>query len=77
MGYDFTIGKHYRPKAEKDYSWPCGALPNRTITLYPDDVLTLQENGAMMKHTGLGCMNIRVPLEDLIEHAEPVRLRLL
>jgi len=78
MGYDFKINKWYRIKhKEKKYPWPCKSQRGRTITLYDDDVLTKSEDGTFMKHTGLGCFNIEIPEEDLIEQCKAAKLRML
>lgn len=51
----------------KHYPWPCESLPDRKIELFDDDILTKQRDGAgYTKHTGLCCLNISVPDEDLI-----------
>lgn len=77
MGYTFTIGKHYRVKADAEYPWPCAASPNRTMMIRCDDVLTLSKDGTYMKHTGLGTFGHVIPSEDVEEHAGPINLRLL
>lgn len=77
MGYDFSIKGYYKVKAEKEYPWPCAALPDRTLTIYPEDILALQENGKFMKHTGLGTMNHIIPMEDVERFDDEAKLRLL
>lgn len=78
MGYDFEIPHWYKIKDErKEYPWPCKDVPNRTIAIYNDDVLTRSEDRTFMKHTGLGCFGIQIPDDDLIEQDEPAKLRLL
>lgn len=79
MGYDFYINPPwFKIKLkEKEYSWPCDDEPNRKITLYNDDVLTRSFNGSFMKHTGIGCLGIQIPSEDLIEQTISIKLRLL
>ena len=55
MGYSFTMPKGiaFRVKKEGIYPWPRDGDKDRTIELFTDDVLTKQENGKYMKHTGL------------------------
>ncbi len=79
MGYNFSVKGYYTIKhSEKKYPWPCPSEPNRTITLFNDDVLTGDGGkNTYMKHTGLGCFGIIVPEEDLIEHKKTVNMRLL
>jgi len=77
MGYDFTVKGAVRPKKDGEYPWPCASEPDRTITLYDDDVLTRQDNGKYLKHTGLGCMNIMISDEEVEPWGEDKRLRLL
>ena len=58
----------YKLKTEYDgnnYPWPCKPHPDRNITLFAEDVLTEQRDGRFVKHTGLGCMNISVPMDHL------------
>lgn len=63
-----TIPKDTAVKVRKEgrYPWPCDDLPDRTIELAEDDVLTKTPNGKYMKHTGLGCFNI-VLTDDQVE----------
>ena len=78
MGYNFTITPPwYRVKEDKEYSWPCKSDPTRTIEIYTDDVLTKQDNGKYQTHTGLGCLNIIIPDEDVILQDKTANLRLL
>lgn len=62
----------------KIYPWPCDNDPSRWIKIYPDDVLTIQseENGIcnMIKHTGIGCINIIIPKKDLQEFRNTIQL---
>ena len=78
MGYDFIIeAGWFKIKDEKkEYPWPCRGDVDRKITIYGDDVLTHQEGNSYMKHTGLGCLGIIIPKEDLIEQSEPAHLRI-
>lgn len=78
MSYRFQIDDWYSIKDEKkEYLWPCDFSPNRKITIFSDDVLTCQEDGTFMKHTGLGCTNILIPQEDLIHHESRIHLEML
>ena len=78
MGYDFEISGYFRIKEKmKEYPWPCMANPNRTITLSDRDILTKQGNGKYLRHTGVGCMNIEIPTEDLIEVDYTAKLRMV
>lgn len=65
MGYDYRLKSYHRVKANKVYPWPCADLPNRTMEIFADDVLTLQDNGKFMKHTGLGTFGHVIPMEDV------------
>lgn len=79
MGYDFQVSGWYKIKfKEKEYEWPCKGDLGRTIMIYDNDVLTKNENedGTVMKHTGLGCFGIKIPDEDLIKQEDVARLRL-
>jgi hypothetical protein len=69
VGHRFTIKDYYQVKRDGDYPWPCGPDPDRTIRLHTDDVLTKSENGSFTKHTGLGCLNIRLT-DDEVNHYE-------
>lgn len=78
MKYKFKVKDGYRIKYEmKEYPWPCEKKPDRMITIYDDDVLTISENGTCMKHTGLGCLNIQIPMEDLIPWDKDLMLELV
>lgn len=65
MSYDYQLPRHYRVKANKEYPWPCAALPDRKMEIFADDVLTLQDDGKFMKHTGLGTFGHVIPMEDV------------
>lgn len=69
MGYDFWVRGGVKPKEKCTVPWPCKGEPDRTIDLYPDDVLTRQGDGRYFKQTGIGCFNI-VLTEDQIEPSE-------
>jgi len=78
MGYNFKIDNYYKIKhKEKEYPWPCGGHPNRTIVIFDDDVLTKGENGKFTKHTGICCLNIIIPVEDVIKQDDVANLRLM
>ena len=78
MGYSFTItAPWYRVNTDKIYPWPCKSDPNRIIDIYTDDVLTKQDNGLYQKHTGLGCLDIVIPDEDVKLQDKDINLRLL
>lgn len=80
MGYDYSVTDYYTIKhKKKDYPWPVrdSSAPERTITLFDDDILTKSDDGTFFKQTGLGCGNITVPEEDLVFHeGKKVNLRL-
>ena len=65
MSYEFTIKAHVKVKEDKVYPWPCASLPNRTYELFTSDVLTRNEDGTYMKHTGLGTFGHVIPESDL------------
>lgn len=77
MGYDFTITDGVRVKTEGEYPWPCVSENNRTIHLWPEDVLTRSDDGTYMKHTGLGCFGIVLKEEEIENIEKPSHLRLL
>jgi hypothetical protein len=77
MGYDFTIKRYYKVKAEKEYPWPCKVDQERTLKIYPDDVLTKDKNGTYMKHTGLGTFGHIIPDEDVEKIDKEAHLRLI
>ena len=77
MGYNFTIKDGVRIKEEGDYPWPWTDEPHRTIHLYTDDVLTKSEDGTYMKHTGLGCLNIRLKDDEVEPWGKDCDLTLL
>lgn len=77
MSYAFSIDGALRVKADKTYPWPCAPEPDRTIDLFDDDVLTKSEDGTYMKHTGLGCLHIVIPDEDLVPWGKPCELVML
>lgn len=78
MGYSFTINNGVRPKVAGIYPWPCADLPDRTIELFTDDVLTKDPTtGLYMKHTGLGCFNIVLTDEQVEPVGKPVGLQML
>ena len=78
MGYSFTIQNGFRPKANGHYPWPCANLPDRTIKLFTDDVLTKDaKTGNYMKHTGIGCTNIVLTDEQIEPIGKPVDLWML
>lgn len=66
----YRLPNYYRITVkELEVPWPCEPDPDRTITLYDDDAFTKSEDGTYMKHTGLGCFNIRIP-DDKIEFVD-------
>jgi hypothetical protein len=54
-------------KNTKEYPWPCAKNPNRTILIFNDDMLQRASNGTFTKLTGIGCLNIQIPEEDIVE----------
>jgi len=69
VSYDFYIDDWYSIKdKQKEYRWPCLPEPSRKITIFSDDVLTRQKDGTFMKATGIGCLGILIPEEDLMHH---------
>lgn len=78
MGYCFHIDDWYSIRDEqKEYPWPCESDVDRKITIFNDDVLTHEDGNSYMKHTGLGCMGIIIPKEDLIHHETRANLEIL
>ena len=79
MGYNFTVRKDVavHVKVSKSYPWPCTRDPDRTIFIDVTDVLSKEENGTYFKHTGLGCMNIQIPDEDVVPFEDDVHLAIL
>ena len=77
MGYQFEMSNYYKVKEDKTYPWPCAADPNRTIEIFDDDVLTEDKDGTFTKHTGLCCIHIQIPKEDLIFEEGPTRFQML
>lgn len=66
MGYVYNVSNAFHVKEDKRYPWPCKADPDRTVLLFPSDVLTKTSNSTVTKHTGLMMLNIQVPAEDLV-----------
>ena len=68
-GYAYSLTNYFKIKhKEKEYPWPCKSKPDRTITLFDDDLLTKDpKTGTLTKHTGLCCFGIEVPPGDIIE----------
>lgn len=60
-------GDYLRVKKDSIYPWPCKNEPDRTIQLFDDDVLSRNSDGSYTKHTGLCCIGIIIPDEDIIE----------
>lgn len=63
-------------------NWPSRTDFNRTLELFPSDILTSQNRRTPIAdgdlytlHTGIMRVDIRIPDEDLIEFKEPVTLR--
>jgi len=77
MGYKYTIDTYYRVKKDGEYPWPCGDEPNRKIELFTDDVLTVDEDGKYMKHTGLGCFGIILKKDQIELVTKPVHLQMM
>ena len=62
----------------KEYPWPCGSFLDRTIDIFDNDVLTLDENGkTYTKHTGACCFGIEIPKEDLVKVNSDIELQFL
>ena len=77
MGYNFIIKNGFRVKQDGEYPWPCPSDPNRTITLFTDDVLTKEEDGKFMKQTGLGCFGIILTEDQVVPIEKEVKMRML
>ena len=87
VGYRFRVKDAVRVKVTKEYPWPAPKanppLLDRTIKLFGADtdyadVLTKQSDGRYMKHTGICCINIPIPDEDVEPWPEdPVELEML
>lgn len=77
MGYNFTIKNGFRVKVRGIYPWPCADLPDRTLELFEDDVLTKQADGTYMKHTGLGTFGHVLKDDEVEPIGEEKHLRLL
>jgi hypothetical protein len=75
MGYSYQVAEPFRVKERKVYPWPCQPMPDRTVELFPTDVLTKHPNGSVTKHTGLMMCNIKVPHADLEPFPKPVSLQ--
>lgn len=65
--YMGKLTNYQRVKQNKSYSWPCIKNKNRTIQLFTDDVLRRTAPGVFAKITGICCVNILIPEEDIIE----------
>lgn len=78
MGYTYELTQYYKIEIEDDYSWPCKQDINRTITVYPSDILTInsEENGIcnVLCHTGLCCFGILIPKCELKEYTDAIQL---
>ena len=80
MSYTYTLTDFFRIKYdEKKYPWPYKCNEDRTIKILKTDVLTIDsetEDGiySMTKHTGLMCINILIPEDDLEKVHEVVEL---
>lgn len=77
MGYDYTLPEYYVVKETKRYPWPCDNQPDRTIEVYPEDILTKKSNNRYNMQTGIYKMGIHIPDEDVVFHPEACHLRLL
>lgn len=65
MGYSLT--GYYKVKKEGCYPAPCEPLPDRTYSLFADDVLTKDsKTGTFTVHTGIMLMGI-VLKDDEVE----------
>lgn len=61
------VKNYQKVKEDKEYPWPCKDRPNRTLKIFSDDVLHRTNPGVFSKVTGIGCSNILIPEEDIIE----------
>lgn len=77
MGRSFTVSDGFHPIKEGDYPWPCDLIPERTIRLYEDDVLTKTNNGKYFKHTGLGCAGIVLTDDQVAPFGKDVDLEFI
>lgn len=60
MSYVYEIKNYYIVRKHGEYPWPCIFDKKRTIELTPEDVLTKNPDGTFVKHTGVGCFNIKL-----------------
>jgi len=80
MGDIYKLSGYFKLKAInhcKDYPWPCQSEPNRTIKLYAEDLFTKQDDGTYFKQTGLGCLGIVIPDDDLEYIEDSVYLEII
>lgn len=66
MSYDYQVNGYWRVKADKVYPWPCKDLPDRTLEIFADDVLTKLADGTFVKHTGLMTLGHVIPDADVV-----------
>lgn len=74
MAWDYTLSSHFTVASRVTVKWPCVSLPDRTVELFPGDVLTPTGDGKFTKHNGLCMTNIDVPDDVLVPVDEPVNL---
>lgn len=60
---------------KKEYPWPSKHDPERVITLTDKDILTMTEDGTIIKHGPNGCFGIQIPEEDLVRGEKPIKLQ--
>jgi hypothetical protein len=78
MGYTYQLNEYYKIKyEEKEFPWPCKADPNRTITLFDDDILSRNDNGTYVKETEVCCTNIKIPDEDVIKFDDIITMQVM
>ena len=65
-----AAGDYCKVKKDKIYPWPCKSEPDRTLPIFDDDILTRSSPGVFTKHTGICCLNILIPEEDIIDESE-------
>jgi len=67
----------YSVKKKAEYPWPSVSNSDRTITLYPDDVLCLDSHNTYSKQNGICCTGIHVPGSELTHHNKAIALQIM
>ena len=87
MGYNFKIKDSYRLDEQKltadelingkKYPWPCKSEPNRTLTIFKEDLLHRNKDKKYSKITGLATFGHIIPDDDLVFEKETKNMRVL